>query len=160
MDKETTIRETKDHIDLVAKNLGILNKEILKRSFCHDNSKLSNEELPYFQKYTGILKKLTYGSDEYKKALDGLKPALKHHYEINSHHPEHYENGVDDMTLIDIIEMFSDQCAATKRHEDGDIFKSIDINEKRFKMSPQLCKIFKNTLKKIKGLEFNTQSEN
>jgi hypothetical protein len=49
------------------------------------------------------------------------------------------------MDLYDIIEMFLDWKAATERHADGDILKSIEINKGRFKMSEQLYEIFLNT---------------
>lgn len=55
------------------------------------------------------------------------------------------------MDLFDVIEMFVDWWAASERHEDGDIMKSIDINKERFQMSEQLCNIFKNTVVSFKG---------
>jgi hypothetical protein len=91
------------------------------------------------------LKKLTYGSDGYKEALERLQIALKHHYKNNRHHPEYFENGIDDMNLFDIVELLFDWKAATERHEDGDIYKSFEINEKRFNIPPGLIKMFKNT---------------
>lgn len=98
---------------------------------------------------TPLLKDLTYGSEEYKKSLAELKPALDHHYSHNSHHPEHYKNGVDDFTLVDLVEMFCDWKAASERHVNGDIFKSIQINKDRFEISEQLAKIFENTINKL-----------
>lgn len=98
-----------------------------------------------FDKWTPILKALEYGSEEYKKSLEKLKVALNHHYENNSHHPEYYEDGIDGMDLFDVVEMFFDWCAATKRNKDGNIYKSLDINKDRFKMSDQLYNIMKNT---------------
>lgn len=35
--------------------------------------------------------------------------------------------------------------AATERHADGDIMKSIEINKGRFELSEQLCNIMRNT---------------
>jgi len=93
-----------------------------------------------------MLKNLTYGSEEYKAALEGLGPALSHHYANNRHHPEHFENGVNDMTLLDVIEMFIDWKAACLKHNDGNLRKSIDINAKRFSIDSQLTQIFKNTV--------------
>ncbi len=51
------------------------------------------------------------------------------------------------MDLMDVVEMFCDWKAATMRHNDGDIRKSIEINQKRFNMSDDLMEIFKNTAK-------------
>jgi uncharacterized LabA/DUF88 family protein len=51
------------------------------------------------------------------------------------------------MNLVDLIEMICDWKAATERTKDGNIYKSIEINSERFKMSEQLKNIFNNTLK-------------
>lgn len=50
------------------------------------------------------------------------------------------------MNLVDLIEMLCDWVAATKRHEDGDILKSLEINQKRFGYSDEFKNILKNTL--------------
>jgi len=140
--------ETLEHIRTV--NIFILRiaTRLIERAQCHDNSKLKEPEKSMFDEVVGKLKGLTYDSDEYKKALAYLKPALDHHYKHNSHHPEYYENGVSDMCLVDIVEMFCDWCAATHRHNDGDICRSVDQNKERFDISGQLCKIFKTTANK------------
>lgn len=44
-----------------------------------------------------------------------------------------------------LVEMFFDWKAASERHADGDIFKSIEINKERFGLSEQLAEILKNT---------------
>ena len=80
-----------------------------------------------------------------------MKPALDHHYANNSHHPEHFENGVDDMTLIDLVEMLADWKAATMRHADGDIWKSLEIQREKLGLSDQLVKIFANTIPVIEN---------
>jgi hypothetical protein len=51
--------------------------------------------------------------------------------------------------LFDLMEMFFDWKAATERHADGDIYKSIEINKDRFKISDQICNIFTNTAKRL-----------
>lgn len=102
------------------------------------------------------MKNCTYGSKEYKQYLEELKPALKHHYKNNNHHPEHYDNGIDDMDLFDIVEMIADWMAATLRHNDGNIFKSLNVNKERFNMSEQLYNILKNTMNRyLDDLEYN-----
>ena len=75
-----------------------------------------------------------------------MKPALDSHYADNPHHPEHYDNGIKDMDLVDLIEMICDWKSATLRHNDGDIYKSIELNQKRFGYSDELKQIFKNTV--------------
>jgi hypothetical protein len=137
------------HIKRVAELLTEASTELIKRANVHDNSKLESPEKELFDEYTPKLKTSTYGSDEYKEFLKGLGVALTHHYENNSHHPEHYENGVNGFDLFDLVEMFFDWKAATERHADGDIYKSIEINKKRFEMSDQLCDIFRNTATRL-----------
>lgn len=143
--------ETKEHIYNVKKILDVFALELKKRGKQHDLSKLSKDEAEYFKKYTSKLKDTTYGSEKYNKYLKELKPALEHHYKNNRHHPKHFKNGIRDMNLIDIIEMFCDWHAATKRHKDGDIIKSIKYNKTRFNYNELLEKIFKNTVKKIES---------
>ena len=46
---------------------------------------------------------------------------------------------------LDVVEMFCDWKAATERHADGNLERSIEINRERFKMSDQLVAIFQNT---------------
>lgn len=149
-------KDTLLHIKRVNELLINFSTELLRRGKVHDNSKFENPEKELFDKYTPMLKDTTYGSDEYKEHLSNLKPALDHHYKNNSHHPEHYENGIDDMNLYDIVEMFLDWKAATERHEDGDIIASIKINKERFGISDQLANIFRNT---VKGLENSSNKE-
>lgn len=122
-------------------------RELSFRATRHDNSKLETPEKELFDKYTPKLKDATYGSEEYQGFLDGLKVALDNHYSLNSHHPEHYNNGINGFNLFDLIEMFFDWKAASERTSNGDINKSIEISKDRFGMSEQLCEILKNTVK-------------
>lgn len=50
------------------------------------------------------------------------------------------------MTLVDLIEMISDWKAASLRHADGDIMKSIEINQDRFGYGYELKQILINTV--------------
>lgn len=140
---------TLEHMKRVSQLLTEAAKELIDRSNNHDLSKLTDEEKKYFDELTPKLATSTYGSEEYKKFLGELKPALDNHYAKNSHHPEHYENGINGMNLFDILEMFFDWKASGERHKDGNIYKSIEINKKRFEMSDQLEQIFINTAKKL-----------
>ena len=140
------------HVLRVGHFVHLVIAELLKRAEQHDASKLREPELKYFR-LASNLRNLTYGSPEYKEQLkQTLGPALEHHYARNPHHPEHHENGVDDMTLIDLLEMFCDWRAATERHGDGDIMQSIEKNEERFGLSPQLKQILVNTAKELEKL--------
>jgi hypothetical protein len=103
--------DTLVHIARVRDHLGAFIRHLLERSEFHDKSKLSDDEKPAFDRETPKLKSLTFGSDEYKASLAALGPALQHHYKANSHHPEHYRNGIAGMDLMDLVEMFCDWLA-------------------------------------------------
>ena len=140
--------DTEEHIAQVGRRLDAIRYRLLSRAAAHDASKLGPNEKPIFDEMTPKLKELTYGTDEYKASLAALGPALKHHYANNSHHPEHYENGIAGMCLLDLVEMYCDWQAATLRTKNGDFAKSIDINATRFSMDPQLVAIFRNTFER------------
>ena len=140
--------ELVNHIQLVEFYLRQLTGEVTRRGARHDESKWSEEEWNLFLEYTPKLKNCTYGSPEYVQYLKELKPALDHHYQCNSHHPEHhigFDSGIKGMNLVDIMEMLCDWLASTKRHADGDIFKSIEINQKRFGYSDDVKAILSRT---------------
>ena len=141
--------DTLDHMRKVQRNLNGFLIELLVRSEIHDNSKLESPEKEIFDVVTPKLRSLTYGSDEYKAGIAELGEALAHHYAVNSHHPEHYANGVNGMSLLDVVEMFCDWKAASERHADGDFAKSLGINRKRFEISDQLAEVFENTRREL-----------
>lgn len=138
--------ETNKHRDFVRMLMYTLAKDIMERADHHDDSKLVAPEKELFDEYTPKLKGCTYGSDEYNEFLKGLKQALDHHYAENRHHPEHFENGMNGMNLVDMIELICDWFAATMRHADGNIDKSIEINKVRFSMDDQTAALLKNTV--------------
>jgi hypothetical protein len=127
---------------LITRMISMLNS----RSIRHDHSKLITPEKEVFDIYTPKLRDTTYGSEEYFEYLIEMQKALNHHYEQNRHHPEHFEDGINEMNLIDLMEMLCDWIAATKRHADGDIIQSIELNQKRFQYGDQLKQILLNTV--------------
>lgn len=141
--------ETQKHIENVRKYIRFIIDKLDMRGVKHDASKLESPEVEIFADNTLQLAKLTYGSEEYKASLENMKPALDHHYASNRHHPEHFINGINDMTLIDILEMFCDWKASTLRHNDGNLLKSIEINAERFNMDGQLKQILLNTARML-----------
>ena len=141
--------ETRKHIARVVELLLEVAKNLLTRANVHDRSKLEEPEKSTFDKITQDLKGMTYGSDLYKEKLKEFAPALSHHYEKNSHHPEHFPKGISGMSLLDIIEMLGDWKAATERHADGSLEKSLEINKGRFEIGDQLLSILKNTKREM-----------
>lgn len=142
------IDDLNDHVSKVHGNIVHVTDILLGRAMTHDSSKFSNEEFIPFNETFSRLRTTTYGTPEYKALLAELGPALTHHYQHNDHHPEYFENGVNDMDIFQLTEMLCDWKAAVERHDDGDIFKSLDINRDRFDIDDQLYSIMYNTIKR------------
>jgi hypothetical protein len=139
--------ETYKHVREVRENMRKFINDLLSRSLKHDDSKFESPEAEIFGDNTHLLAQTEYGSPEYHALLEKVKPAIEHHYAKNRHHPEHHPKGVNDMTLIDLVEMLADWKAATARNKNGNIRKSIEINAKRYNMDAQLKQIFENTVR-------------
>lgn len=118
---------------------------LVQRADEHDRTKLEEPEKSFYDRSTSRLEETTYKLEEYEKFLDELDEALQHHYNEYRHHPEHFEDGIQDMHLLDLLEMVVDWRAATERHHDGDIRESIEQNQERFGYSDELKRIFHNT---------------
>jgi hypothetical protein len=138
--------QTIQHMEKVRNFIEVMVVALLERGRLHDQSKLESPEMEIFAEFTACLSGLTFGSQEYEENKAKMKPALDHHYANNRHHPEHYKEGVSDMTLVDLVEMFCDWKAASMRHDDGNLRRSIELNGRKFHMSPQLIRIFENTV--------------
>lgn len=148
--------KTLRHIETVRNYLHVCIMALQGKAVLHDQSKLQEPEMSIFNIYTHKLRGITYGSDEYKQCMKEMKPAIEHHNANNRHHPEHFmttdkyilneTSAMGCMNLLDIIELLCDWKAATLRHGDGDIYKSLKINKERFGYSDELYNIMKNTI--------------
>lgn len=142
-------QDTKDHIHAVMSFLASVVNQLEARKRAHDASKLQEPEKSMYDEFTPKLRASTYGSEEYKQFLKDMGAALQHHYENNSHHPEHYPNGINGMSLLDVTEMLADWKAAGMRHANGSIQQSLEVNRKRFGISNQLYEILQNTVREL-----------
>ena len=145
--KYDSTEDTLEHINKVRAYLDLFALRLRQRGDLHDLSKLMEPEKSEFDRLTPRLKSLEYGSKKYTESLGELSKALEHHYYVNSHHPQHYKDGIAGMDLLDLVEMFFDWKASSERTKDGSMENSIKINADRFSMSPQLVSIFNNTKK-------------
>lgn len=146
--------ETLKHIENVRNYLNAVIYLIMGRGESHDQSKLESPEAEIFEEFTCKLKDCTYGTPEYYEYLDQMKVGIHHHYKVNRHHPEHHKDGIDGMNLIDLIEMLVDWKAASLRHDDGDIWKSIEMNQKRFGYSDEMKNLLIRTMKYIEPQDY------
>ncbi len=149
--------ETREHIDRVRYFLGHAIEDLQARSDAHDQSKLVEPELSAFDVATPKLAQMEYGSEEYKQSLRDLGPALAHHFAKNDHHPEFFENGIDGMSLMALLEMLCDWRAASERGkqrtDDPEKMKSFEsglaYNFERFGIEEQLASILLNTAREL-----------
>ena len=158
-EKQESIEATTKHQRSVERKMAYAMAILSTKLHSHDESKLHSPELEMFSAYGPKLKGMTYDADpesEYQQCLTEMRmseefnTALKHHYKHNDHHPEYFENGIADMTLMHLIEMICDWIAASERHDDGNVIRSIEQNKSRFGYGDVLAKIFANTVKSIK----------
>lgn len=151
MDNEPydSTEDTLTHITFVRAYLMQAQNNLMVRSLNHDQSSLVEPEKSFYDKYRPLLSSLKYNSPEYLQALDELRPAIQHHYERNSHHPEHFEtSGISGMSLFDVLEMVIDWKAAIDRKGTGTselILDNFEATCQRFNISPQLASIIRNT---------------
>jgi hypothetical protein len=141
--------DTLDHIVEVRQRLTEVIVDLQARARRHDESKLVEPEVSVFDEYTPKLRDSTYGSDEYKAFLVGMGEGLRHHYEVNDHHPEHFTLGIREMDLIQLVEMLADWKAATLRHADGDLRRSIQQNAERFNYGQELGALLMRTAERL-----------
>jgi hypothetical protein len=145
--------DTLVHIDQVRSLINQVVEDLRHRASVHDASKLRDPEKQTFDQFTPKLAASTYGSDEYKQFLVGMGDGLNHHYAENDHHPEHWQHGIADMDLIQVIEMLADWKAATLRHENGSLSRSIAQNAERFGYGVEFYRLLWNTALRMGWLE-------
>jgi hypothetical protein len=145
--------DTHEHIGKVRALLLGCSVNLIGRAHRHDASKLAEPELSTFNEFTPKLRDSTYSSDEYKQFLVGMGEGLKHHYSVNRHHPEYWPNGIDDMNLLDLVEMLADWKAATMRHADGDLRRSIRQNAERFEYGGDIEALLLRTAEQLGWLD-------
>lgn len=107
-------------------------RDWLWRAIRHDWTKYKWDEASSFAKHAFDLKKTEFGTPEYRNLLVAIKPAIDRHYARNDHHPEHWDGGYEAMSSIAKFEMICDWAAAVRRHTDGNLEHSIEINAERF----------------------------
>lgn len=133
------------HKQAVFEQMQMFANGLMIRAQIHDESKMTEPELSGFAEDYGLLKTLEFGSADWRLAMSKLKPIIEAHYNNNDHHPEHFDNGVNGMHLIQLIEMLADWYAASSTTKDGNIERSIRVGIERFGIGSQLADIIWNT---------------
>lgn len=142
--------DTLEHIVLVQDLIEKVREHLYRRGWMHDLSKLEEPEKSLYDEFKPRIQEVEqeygYGSPQYEALVKEMGIAFQHHFSYNRHHPEHFEDGINGMTLIDLVEMLCDWKAAASRHGKS---PNIEANKRRFGMSDQLAQIFQNTIREL-----------
>ena len=145
MEQIDTEEYIKGHISRVRKHMNTFVQLLLKRAINHDKSKLEEPELSWWKEMDKE-PRYPYGSEEYKQKIKRWDKVFKHHYKYNRHHPEHYDYGVSEMTLVDIVEMMCDWLGYKDTITISEALKVCDEQMKRYNIPDDIRQIIFNTL--------------
>lgn len=145
MEQIETEEYIKGHISRVRRHINTFIQLLIRRAEKHDKSKLEEPELSWWKEMDKE-PRYPYGSEEYKQKIKRWDKVFKHHYKYNRHHPEHYEYGVSEMTLIDIVEMMCDWLGYKDTTTVTEALKVCDEQMARYDISEELRQIIFNTL--------------
>lgn len=146
--------QTRQHIQDVNTLLLRAAQQLIQRAELHDASKLGPEEHEKFSLAAARFMEPwnQYGAQGYLDTKAWLGSALEHHYAHNSHHPEHYEDGVMGMDLFDLLEMLLDwKAASARRSADGVL--DLSLNRTNHKVPEPIMQILRNTADNM-GFEY------
>lgn len=146
--KDDLIYHYKDyiqHIQWLMEGMASVQHELMRRMLTHDRTKIGEDELDAYAEIVPGFKDYEYGTPEHKAHGNRLGPAWKHHTENNRHHTEHFENGLNDMNLLDLIEMVCDWRAASMRSGNFDYGQSLRVFKERVNPDEQVMDIIRNT---------------
>jgi hypothetical protein len=145
---ETTVMIHKAAVETKMKKLS---REIRERGSRHDNSKLSDMERPHLEQQPTTIKvqKVCETDDscteEYDNALTAFHVGMIQHYKNNDHHIEHFQKGVYDMNLVQLLEYV---CDVVARAEESNlpISDMIKMTSTIHENDPVLYEILMNTV--------------
>lgn len=150
MPEESALTITLRHMKRVQDLLGMAAINLMQRGQKHDLSKLEPIELGALERLMEHQKEhgqAAYGTPEYEQQRALLGPMLDHHYANNTHHPEHYDDGVNGMDLFDVVEMFLDWKAASERG--GEDAMNLTYAAERYGIDAQMLNVFRNTAERM-----------
>ena len=123
-----------------------ISDEISRRGREHDDDKFEPDVFEQFYINVSKFDNIKLGTPEYMQNLEDMRPAITKHYLKNDHHPEHFENGINGMNLLSIMEMLVDWKSANSAYGNKMSFsESMKINKERFNIDEQLYSILINT---------------
>lgn len=135
----------KSHINRVRQKIYVLINGLNERAINHDKSKLEEPEFSLWKKMDQE-PRYPYGSPEYKDKVKRYSKLFDMHYEKNPHHPEHFQNGISDMTIIDLAEMMCDWISYKDNIRVTEAIEIVEKQSARFGYSDEIKNLLINTL--------------
>lgn len=130
---------------------------ISERIETHDESKLCDPELACYNKWIPELRKVTVDDPKYAEIKQMMrKDGLEHHFQVNRHHPEHFEHGIADMNLVDFVEHILD-CYAASMESDTPFEVAMPSIMERNGYPKEIQSIVMNTAKLFKDNEMKAK---
>lgn len=136
MNEETTVLITLlRHHRHVSHLLRELARQLESRADLHDLTVLELDEFQGRVEIQHVARTHPYDSPEYRESIKD-NTSLQLHYSRNSHHPEYYPAGVDEMSFIDFIEMTIDWLGASRTYRNTSFEDGLKDQIRRFKLQP------------------------
>lgn len=146
-DYENRVNEHKEKVSLIMNDIA---RSLVERAKVHDNSKMEEPELSLGIKMSRELTGIEYGTPEYFSIMEKYSDLKGAHYDKNSHHPEHYGNGINGMNLLDVVEMVSDWMAAMQQKNPSitreEALEGVEFNINRFEIDGALADVIRNSV--------------
>lgn len=133
-----------------------MSNDLRSRGNRHDISKFSGIEATIggmnYEEYSKI-NVLHPNASDVQEYTEKTKAALIEHYKLNDHHIEHFENGLSDMSLVQLAELICDSVAhLTERgYTPTECVCEIENQFKKYESSDEIVSIVKNTVKYLCG---------
>lgn len=135
--EETTVLVTllrhHRHVSYLLRELA---REFERRADLHDLTVLELDEFEGRVRIQHIVRTYPYDSPEYRESIKN-EGSLQLHYHRNSHHPEHWADGVKGMTFIDFVEMVIDWAGAARTYKNTSFEDGLKGQIERFKLQPE-----------------------
>ena len=136
---------------LVQDKLSTVARELISRGRTHDNSALGSPEIEVYHRFFSEYRKYKIGDPRKDEVFAQMAEAIGHHFQYNDHHPEHFENGINDMDLIQLMQFTADIMSWSEQ-EQVDIFEILPMIRDKCGMVDQVYNLICNTITEIKRL--------
>lgn len=140
-----------EHRALVHDKMATVSRDINTRARHHDQSSLNGSEFRIYEEHFDELQKYPMFDPRRDAVLKEMRVATMYHHNANDHHPEHFDDGINGMNLIQMIEFVAD--IMSQSEQNGiDVYEMLPLLKDQYDISSQLYQVILNTVAGIKRL--------